>query len=124
MGHAGPSLPDPRLSWSALWLECSQLSTNQGAGSVLIPVPSLAPTPAPTSDPTPAPTPTPAPPPGVVASSALDWTLDLATYPMTIMIGGGGVAAAIVGKWAAQAGPRSHSLVIAIISPMYRLVMI
>ena len=36
----------------------------------------------------------------------MDWGLDLATYPMTILIGGGGVAAALMGKWAAKAGPR------------------
>ena len=35
---------------------------------------------------------------GVVASAAGDWGLDLATVPMTIMIGGGGVAAALLGK--------------------------
>jgi len=43
---------------------------------------------------------------GVVVSAAGDWGLDLATYPMTIMIGGGGLAAAALGKWAAKAGPR------------------
>ena len=34
----------------------------------------------------------------MVASAAGDWGLDLATVPMTIMIGGGGVAAALLGK--------------------------
>jgi len=43
---------------------------------------------------------------GVVVSAAGDWGLDLATYPMTIMIGGGGLAAAALGKWAARVGPR------------------
>jgi len=43
---------------------------------------------------------------GVVASSAADWGLDLATYPMTILIGGGGIGAALMGRWAAKAGPR------------------
>merc|ERR1712106_148896 len=43
---------------------------------------------------------------GVVASSASDWSLDLATYPMTIMIGGLGIGTALMGKWAAKVGPR------------------
>ena len=43
---------------------------------------------------------------GVVASSASDWGLDLATYPMTIMIGGLGIGTALMGKWAAKVGPR------------------
>jgi len=43
---------------------------------------------------------------GVVVSSAADWGLDLATYPMTIMIGGLGVGTALMGKWAAKAGHR------------------
>ena len=36
----------------------------------------------------------------------MDWSLDLATYPMTILIGGGGLAAAVMGGWAAKVGPR------------------
>ena len=32
--------------------------------------------------------------------------MDLATYPMTIMIGGGGLFAAMLGKWSAKVGPR------------------
>ena len=41
-----------------------------------------------------------------MASSASDWGLDLATYPMTIMIGGLGIGTALMGKWAAKVGPR------------------
>ena len=43
---------------------------------------------------------------GVVASAATDWGLELATYPMTIMIGGLGVGTALMGKWAARVGHR------------------
>merc|ERR1711892_41958 len=43
---------------------------------------------------------------GVVASAATDWGLDLATYPMTIMIGGLGIGTALMGKWAAKVGHR------------------
>jgi len=43
---------------------------------------------------------------GVVAAAASDWSLDLCTYPMTILIGGGGLFAAMLGKWSAKVGPR------------------
>ena len=36
---------------------------------------------------------------GLVASAASDWTLDLATYPMSVMIAAGGISAALFGKW-------------------------
>ena len=36
---------------------------------------------------------------GFVSAAAGDWSLDLATYPMSIMLGVGGVAAAMAGKW-------------------------
>ncbi len=31
--------------------------------------------------------------------AAQDWSLDLATYPMSIMLAAGGISAALVGKW-------------------------
>ena len=34
-----------------------------------------------------------------MASAASDWSLDLATYPMSIMIAAGGISAALFGKW-------------------------
>jgi len=43
---------------------------------------------------------------GIVASTASDWTLDLATYPMSIMIAAGGISAAVFGKWTIKAGVR------------------
>ena len=36
---------------------------------------------------------------GFVASSSADWTLDLCTYPMSIMIAAGGISSALLGKW-------------------------
>ena len=36
---------------------------------------------------------------GFVASSSADWALDLATYPMSVMIACGGLSAAVFGKW-------------------------
>ena len=36
-----------------------------------------------------------------------DWSLDLATYPMSIMLGVGGVAAALAGKWQLKVGVRA-----------------
>ena len=35
---------------------------------------------------------------GLVTSAASDWSLDLASYPMSVMIAAGGVAAALFGK--------------------------
>ena len=35
----------------------------------------------------------------LVAPAAQDWSLDLVTYPMSIMLAAGGISAAIVGKW-------------------------
>ena len=35
-----------------------------------------------------------------------DWSLDLVTYPMTILIGGIGFSAAILGNWITKVGPR------------------
>merc|ERR1719158_1956603 len=43
---------------------------------------------------------------GVVASAAGDWSLDLATYPMSVMIAAGGISAAALGKWTIKAGIR------------------
>jgi len=43
---------------------------------------------------------------GVVASAAGDWSLDLATYPMSVMIAAGGISAAVFGKWTIKAGVR------------------
>ena len=34
---------------------------------------------------------------GFVASSSADWTLDLCTYPMSIMIAAGGISSALLG---------------------------
>ena len=36
---------------------------------------------------------------GFVCSAASDWALDLATYPMSMMIAAGGISAALFGKW-------------------------
>ena len=35
----------------------------------------------------------------LVAPAAQDWSLDLVTYPMSIMLAAGGISAAVVGKW-------------------------
>ena len=35
---------------------------------------------------------------GLVTSAASDWTLDLASYPMSVMIAAGGISAALFGK--------------------------
>merc|ERR1719477_346358 len=43
---------------------------------------------------------------GVVTSAAGDWSLDFATYPMSMMIAGGGIAAAILGSVAGKIGIR------------------
>ena len=36
---------------------------------------------------------------GIVASAASDWALDVASYPMSVMIAAGGISAALLGKW-------------------------
>merc|ERR1719309_1126363 len=36
---------------------------------------------------------------GMVVSAATDWSLDSATYPMSVMIAFGGMSAAAFGKW-------------------------
>ena len=36
---------------------------------------------------------------GLVTSAASDWALDLASYPMSVMIAAGGISAALMGKW-------------------------
>lgn len=43
---------------------------------------------------------------GVVASAASDWSLDMATYPMSMMIASGGIAAAVLGSVAGRIGVR------------------
>jgi len=43
---------------------------------------------------------------GVVTSAAGDWSLDLATYPMSMIIASGGIAAAILGSVAGKIGIR------------------
>ena len=43
---------------------------------------------------------------GVITSIASDWSLDLVTYPMSILIGGIGFSAALLGNWISKAGPR------------------
>ena len=42
----------------------------------------------------------------MVTSAAGDWSLDFATYPMSMMIAGGGIAAAILGSVAGKIGIR------------------
>ena len=36
---------------------------------------------------------------GFVTSGAADWSLDLVTYPMSIMMGVGGISSALASKW-------------------------
>merc|ERR1719187_7895 len=43
---------------------------------------------------------------GMVVSAATDWTLDYATYPMSLMIAAGGISAALFGKWTMKVGIR------------------
>merc|ERR1719422_1397659 len=43
---------------------------------------------------------------GIVASAASDWALDVASYPMSVMIAAGGISAAALGKWTIKAGVR------------------
>lgn len=47
---------------------------------------------------------------GCVVPAALDWSLDLATYPMSIMLAAGGISAAVVGKWTLKVGVRQAML--------------
>jgi len=43
---------------------------------------------------------------GLVTSAASDWALDLASYPMSVMIAAGGISAAAFGKWTIKVGVR------------------
>lgn len=43
---------------------------------------------------------------GLVANASSDWALDLATYPMSVMIACGGISAAVLGTTAAKMGVR------------------
>merc|ERR1711892_448133 len=43
---------------------------------------------------------------GFVVSAASDWSLEMATYPMSIILAAGGISAALVGKWQLKAGVR------------------
>lgn len=43
---------------------------------------------------------------GLVTSAASDWALDLASYPMSVMIAAGGISAAVLGKWTIKVGVR------------------
>jgi hypothetical protein len=43
-----------------------------------------------------------------VVPAALDWSLDLVTYPMSIMLAAGGISAAIVGKWTLKVSSLGH----------------
>ena len=42
---------------------------------------------------------------GLVTSAASDWALDLASYPMSVMIAAGGISAALMGKWTIKVRP-------------------
>ena len=44
---------------------------------------------------------------GFVTAAGADWSLDLVTYPMSIMLAVGGVSAALVGKWQLKVGVRA-----------------
>ena len=35
----------------------------------------------------------------MVVSAATDWSMELSTYPMSVMMAFGGISAALVGKW-------------------------
>lgn len=47
---------------------------------------------------------------GFVASAATDWTLELSTYPMSVIMAAGGISAAMVGKWTLKVGVRKAIL--------------
>ena len=55
----------------------------------------------------------------MVTSAAGDWSLDFATYPMSMMIAGGGIAAAILGSVAGKIGIRK-SMAMGSASPLPR----
>jgi MFS family permease len=48
---------------------------------------------------------------GLVTSAAGDWSLDLATYPMSVMIACGGVSAALLGSVAGKIGIRKAMVI-------------
>jgi len=47
---------------------------------------------------------------GLVVSAASDWSMELATYPMSVIMAAGGISAALVGKWTLKAGVRKSML--------------
>jgi len=47
---------------------------------------------------------------GMVVQAASDWSLDLATYPMSVIMAAGGISAALVGKWTLKVGVRKAML--------------
>jgi len=47
---------------------------------------------------------------GLVVSAATDWSLDLTTYPMSVIMAAGGISAALVGKWTLKVGVRKAML--------------
>jgi len=47
---------------------------------------------------------------GLVVSAATDWSMDLATYPMSVIMAAGGISAALVGKWTMKVGVRKAML--------------
>ena len=46
---------------------------------------------------------------GVVTSAAGDWSLDLCTYPMSMIIASGGIAAAILGSVAGKVAKHDNT---------------
>jgi len=44
---------------------------------------------------------------GFVVAASSDWSLELTTYPMSIILAAGGISAAIVGKWTLDVGVRA-----------------
>lgn len=47
---------------------------------------------------------------GLVVSAASDWSMELATYPMSVIMAAGGISAALVGKWTLKVGVRKAML--------------
>ena len=45
---------------------------------------------------------------GFVTSGAADWSLDLVTYPMSIILAVGGISAAMAGKWQIKVTYKLH----------------
>ena len=43
---------------------------------------------------------------GIVSPATTDWSLDQTTWPMAVMIGSGGVSAAVLGSWTVRVGVR------------------